>query len=101
MAFALIRSPMLSLDGFAARCGLHPDLVRRFVALGLVHADRDAAGRLWLAPAELITMARVQRLHEGLALNYAAIGVVLDLLARIDELEAAHEGGGPQWTPTS
>ena len=45
-------------------------------------------------------MARVQRLHDGLALNYAAIGVVLDLLARIDELEAAHEGGDPQWTPT-
>lgn len=100
MAFALIRSPMLSLDGFAARCRLHPDLVRLFVALGLLRAERDAAGRLWLPPAELLTMARVQRLHDGLGLNYAAIGVVLDLLARIDELEAAYGGGGPQWTPT-
>jgi hypothetical protein len=32
-------------------------------------------------------VARVQRLHFGLSLNYAAIGLVLDLLDRIDELE--------------
>ena len=100
MAFTLIRAPLLSLDGFAARGRLHPHLVRRFVALGLLHADRDAAGRYWLAPTELVTMARIQRLHEGLALNYAAIGVVLDLLARIDELEATQEGRN-QWTPTN
>ena len=77
----------LSLDGFARRTGLHPDLLRRYVALGLVDADRDAAGRLWFRPAELVRVARVERLRAGLALNYAAIGLVLDLLDRIDELE--------------
>jgi len=88
MAYALVRTPVLSLDGFADRAGLHPDLVRRFVALGLLRAERDPAGHLWLRPAELVTVARIERLHAGLALNYAAIGLVLDLLARIDELEA-------------
>ena len=34
-------------------------------------------------------MARIQRLHEGLNLNYAAIGLVIDLLDRIAELETA------------
>jgi hypothetical protein len=96
VAYALVRSPRLSLDGFAARSGLHPDLVRRFVALGRVRADRDAAGRLWLPPGELVTVARVLRLRAGLALNYAAVGLVLDLLARIDELEASGRAG--RWT---
>jgi chaperone modulatory protein CbpM len=100
MAFALVRTPRLSLDGFAARAGVHPDLVRRFVALGLLRADRDTAGRMWLPPTELVTLARVQRLRAGLPLNYAAIGLVLDLLARIDELEATREGGTRAWTPT-
>jgi DNA-binding transcriptional MerR regulator len=77
----------LSLDGFARRAGMHPDLVRRYVALGLVDADRDGAGRLWFRTTELRTVARVQRLRAGLSLNYAAIGLVLDLLDRIDELE--------------
>jgi chaperone modulatory protein CbpM len=85
--YPLARPARLSLDGFAYRAGLHPDLVRRYVALGLVEADRDAAGRLWFRPAQLRTIARVQRLRAELSLNYAAIGLVLDLLDRIDELE--------------
>jgi chaperone modulatory protein CbpM len=38
----LERPARLSLDRFAARTGLHPGLVRRFVALGLLEAVRDA-----------------------------------------------------------
>jgi chaperone modulatory protein CbpM len=86
--------PRLPLERFARRAGLHPELIRRFVALGLLGARRDAAGQLWLDPAELATVARIQRLHAGLQLNYAAIGLVLDLLDRIDYLEAALRAGG-------
>jgi hypothetical protein len=34
----------------------------------------------------------IQRLRSGLSLNYAAIGIVLDLLDRIAELEATVRG---------
>jgi chaperone modulatory protein CbpM len=33
--------------------------------------------------------ARIMRLRTGLGLNYTALGLVLDLLERIDDLEAA------------
>jgi hypothetical protein len=47
----------------------------------------------------LVTVARVQRLRAGLSLNYAAIGLVLDLLDRIDELEeASRRTGSRTWT---
>jgi chaperone modulatory protein CbpM len=85
--YPLARPPRLSLDGFAASAGLHPELVRRLVKLGLIQATRDGAGELWFTRAELITVARIQRLRTGLSLNYAAIGLVLDLLDRIDVLE--------------
>ena len=85
----------LPLERFARRAGVHPELVRRFVALGLVEGVRDPAGELWLDPAELATVARVQRLRTGLSLNYASIGLVLDLLDRIEELEAALRARGP------
>jgi chaperone modulatory protein CbpM len=104
MTFALARPRRYDLESFARACGLHPDLVRRFVALGLLDATVDAAGELWFPPAQLATVARIQRLHAGLALNYAALGVVIDLLDRITELEAALRGrtrrpGGPSWMP--
>jgi len=85
--YPLARPPRLSLAGFAASAGLHPELVRRLVKLGLVQATRDSAGELWFTRAELVTVARIQRLRTGLSLNWAAIGLVLDLLDRIDVLE--------------
>jgi chaperone modulatory protein CbpM len=89
IVYALARPYRISLDCFSHEAGMHPQLVRRFVALGLLDAERDPHGELWFRPAALHRAARVQRLHAGLPLNYAAIGLVLDLLDRIAELEAA------------
>jgi DNA-binding transcriptional MerR regulator len=86
--YALTRPVRLSLDTVADRAGLHPELVRRFAALSLIPAATDSAGRLWFAPEAVAAIARIQRLRAGLSLNYAAIGLVLDLLDRIDVLEA-------------
>lgn len=101
--YAIVPVPRLSLDTVARRSGLHPDLIRRFVALGLVDAEHDAAGRLVFAATAPADLARVQRLRTGLCLNYASIGLVLDLLDRISLLEAALRRAGtrsdlPPWT---
>jgi chaperone modulatory protein CbpM len=89
LTYALVRAPRLDLEEFAAAAGLHPDLARRLVALGVLDASRDSAGRLWFAPSQLAAVARIQRLRAGFALNYAATGLVVDLLDRIAVLEAA------------
>jgi chaperone modulatory protein CbpM len=105
--YPLARPWRLSLDGFASSAGLHPELVRRLVTLGLVQATRDGVGELWFTHDELATVARIQRLRSGLSLNYAAIGLVLDLLDRIDDLERAlharpgwSQQGDQSWTST-
>jgi chaperone modulatory protein CbpM len=92
MSYAMVRAAWLGLDEFARSSGLHPDLIRRLVALGLIQAYRDPAGQLWFSRSELAAVARVQRLRAGFALNYAAIGLVTDLLDRIAVLEAALRG---------
>ena len=85
--YPLARPPRLDLDGFAAA----PACTRSWSAASSRSAcsrpTRDSAGRLWFTRAELVTVARIQRLRTGLSLNYAAIGLVLDLLDRIDVLE--------------
>ena len=79
---------LVQIEALAREAGLHPELVRRFVALGLLEPrggtpqaplfPRDAAARL----------ARAARLRRDLGLNYAGAVLACDLLARIDELEA-------------
>jgi hypothetical protein len=89
MSSALARRPRLDTESFARAAGMHPDLVRRFVALGLLEATPDPAGELWFPPAQLPAAARLQRLRAGLSINYAALGLVVDLLDRIAVLERA------------
>jgi len=91
MSHALVRVSRrdLTLTAFARASGLHPDLIRRLVVLGLLDATVEPSGELWFEPAQLVAAGRIQRLRAGFALNYAALGLVVDLLDRIAELEAA------------
>ena len=99
--YVLARQPGMDLDTFARRSGLHPDTVRRFVALGLLPCERNPGGQLRFDASALRIVARIQRLRIGLGLNYAAIGLVLDLLDRIEELESgARQRRRPLWTST-
>jgi chaperone modulatory protein CbpM len=103
---ALTRPVRLDVDSFARVAGLHPDLVRRLVAAGALSASQDAAGVLWFSPGQLAALGRIQRLRAAFALNYAALGLVLDLLDRIEALEAAlrsrqAQTGDQRWTPAA
>ncbi|HEX3564113.1 MAG TPA: chaperone modulator CbpM [Acidimicrobiales bacterium] len=97
MTVALVPVPTrwLSTESFAQAAGLHPELVRRFVSLGLLEASQDASGALQFSPRDLATVARIRRLRAGLSINYTAVGVIIDLLDRIAELEAALQRSHP------
>ena len=95
--YLLARPIRLSLNTVAERSGLHPVLIRKLVALGLLDCTSDANGQLWFAPSTMATLARIQRLRSELSLNYAAIGLVMELLDRIHVLEAQVRSRQP-WT---
>jgi hypothetical protein len=68
----------LEVEVLAREAGMHPDLVQRFLRLGLVElGDVEAPARL----------ARAARLRRDLGLSYAGAILACDLLDRIDELE--------------
>lgn len=98
----LARPYRLSLDSYARITGVHPELVRRLVALGLLDVTRDVEGNLWFAPSQVREMDRIQRLHLRLNLSYASLGLVMDLLDRISDLERSQRRSrserGPRWT---
>ena len=98
----LARPYRLSLDSYARITGVHPELIRRLVALGLLEITRDAEGDLWFDPSQVREMATIQRLHLRLNLTYASLGLVMDLLDRISDLERSQRRSRSQrglpWT---
>ena len=111
MTHAIVRVPprvvRLDLESFCRAAGMHPGMVGRLVGLGLLDPYQDAAGALWFGPAQLAAAARIQRLRAGFSINYASLGLVMDLLDRIAELESklrraerktSRSNGGPPWT---
>ena len=101
LVYPLSRPGRMSLASLALRTGVHPELLRRFVALGLLEVTTGPNGELWFALTAPSSVARIQRLRVGLSLNYAAVGVVIDLLDRIQELETragTARRSEPPWT---
>ena len=100
--WSLARPHRLSLDSYARITGVHPELIRRLVTLGLLDITRDAEGNLWFDPSQVREMATVQRLHLRLNLTYSSLGLVMDLLDRISDLERSqrrlHSDRGVRWT---
>ena len=73
----------------AADCGIHPELISRFVSLGLLDPVGRSRSDEWLFDAGAVPLVRkILRLRNQLGVNYAGIGVVLELLTRVEELEA-------------
>ncbi|ABK15963.1 chaperone modulator CbpM [Syntrophobacter fumaroxidans] len=81
-------SPFLTRNELAVHCGIHPDLIDRFIRLGLIDfMDRDSDGEAVFSAEVIPLVRRILRLRNELGVNYAGIGVVLELMARVETLE--------------
>ena len=80
----------LGLSGVAVRCMVHPGLIHRFVRLGLVDpVDLHDEPEQWRFESQVVAQInKIMRLRNELGVNYSGIGVILDLLERIDFLES-------------
>ena len=93
MNLPVVRTTLLRLDVFSERCGLHPEFVERLVVLGLVEPAARHGDTLLFSVTQIRRVARMQRLRSDLGLNYNALGLVIDLLERIEQLERAATSG--------
>jgi DNA-binding transcriptional MerR regulator len=79
-------SDLLTIEEVAARCDIHPTLVRHLYSLGLIDCAAETTERF--PPDVTLRLQRMLRLRRDLGLTYAAAGLVVDLLERIETLEA-------------
>ena len=83
-----IGDDLLTLSELAYLSRLHPELIARFVDLGLLEPSaRKNTGELLFDSEAVLTARKIWRLRQQLGINYAGIGLVLDLLDRIEDLE--------------
>jgi chaperone modulatory protein CbpM len=77
----------LTLEAAAARVGLHPLLVARFVEFGLVEPAERCGMEIRLDPACLPRLVAISRLRADLGVNLQGVAVILDLVDRLAALE--------------
>ena len=77
----------LTLEAAAARVGLHPVLVERFVEFGLVEPAERTGADLRFDPACLPRLVAISRLRTDLGVNLHGVAVILDLVDRLAALQ--------------
>jgi DNA-binding transcriptional MerR regulator len=99
---SVTRSPVhgeiqLSLRDLAVACGLSPTRVARLVRLGLVEPERGAPERFSSATAA--RLRRMLRLRADLGVNLAGAAIIVDLVERLERLDAELSRlRGQRWT---
>ncbi len=77
---------LLSLTEIARQACVHPELLERMVDLGLIEPEQYSPEILF-APRAVADVCRALRLRNELGINWAGVGLVMDLLERINQLE--------------
>jgi len=78
--------------GVAARLvGVHPQTLRTYERLGLVKPHRTERGQRLYSEADLDRVRQIRRLTDELGVNLAGVEIILNLLERIERLQAEVE----------
>ena len=76
-----------TLESLASAADVHPALVEKFVAYGLVAPLRIEDGIHWFDFAAVKRLRTVGRLRRDLGINLPGIAVTFELLARLERLQ--------------
>ena len=77
----------MTLDGLAYACGVHPELLERYVDLGLVEPCDLASGCALFDVACVPRVRLIERLRHQTGANLQGVAVIQHLLDRVRELQ--------------
>ena len=81
----------LTLETLAATAEIHPGLVERFVAYGLLEPVEWVGPVLLFDAAAVPRLQMIMRLRRDTGVNLAGMGMILDLLERLSALERENQ----------
>jgi hypothetical protein len=80
------RAGLLTLTETALQAKVHPELLERLVDLGVIEPEQTSP-ELLFAPGVVAEVRRAWRLRNELGINWVGVGLVMDLLERVRQLE--------------
>jgi len=82
--------PVYAMSVAASLCGAHPQTLRAYERAGLISPERKGSNRMY-SNADLDKVRQIQRFTRELGVNLAGVEVILNLLDRIDAIQAEME----------
>jgi MerR family transcriptional regulator, heat shock protein HspR len=83
--------PVYVISVAAKLCEMHPQTLRSYERMGLVRPHRaDSRNRLY-SENDIERLRRIQRLTRELGVNLAGVGVILDLLDKMETMRVEME----------
>src|SRR5215212_785009 len=90
--------PVYVISVAARRVGLHPQTLRLYEREGLVKPARRGSNRLY-SDKDIERLRQIQRLTQEMGVNLAGVEIILNLLEKIDTLQAELEHHRQQRLP--
>jgi MerR family transcriptional regulator, heat shock protein HspR len=78
---------LLTLQDLASAAGLHPELVEKFIEYGLIEPSKSAGSNPLFSFSSVERLRRIMRLRRDLGVNLAAVGVILEMRERMENLQ--------------
>src|ERR671932_2637599 len=84
------REPVYVISIAARMVNMHPQTLRLYERLGLLKPARQGSNRLY-SDEDIARLRQIQRLTQDMGVNLAGVEVILNLLEKIDSLQAELE----------
>ncbi|CAN5506581.1 hypothetical protein BH11ARM2_BH11ARM2_12310 [soil metagenome] len=79
-----VRKPVYMIGVAAELCGVHPQTLRQYERIGLIHPERIGTKNRLYSDGDIQRVRRIQRLTQDMGVNLAGVELILRLL---DEME--------------
>jgi MerR family transcriptional regulator/heat shock protein HspR len=84
------RDPVYVISIAAKMVEMHPQTLRLYERMGLIKPARSGSNRLY-SEEDIERLRQIQRLTQEMGVNLAGVEVILNLLEKIDALQAELE----------
>jgi DNA-binding transcriptional MerR regulator len=82
----LMKSGFLSIEELSDICSLHPDLVEKYMEIGLITPSVEILDEPYFSTDAIFRLKKIQRLRRDLGVNLIGIEIILNLLDEMEDL---------------
>ncbi|MDY6856045.1 MAG: chaperone modulator CbpM [Thermodesulfobacteriota bacterium] len=83
----IVGEKLFGIEEIAQKANMSESSIRRYIRMGLITPIKKEKGSYLLRETTLFRIEKIQRLRRDLGVNLSGIGIILDLLERIEDMD--------------